>query len=96
MTEDSPQPIDEETVEQIAVDEVIEAIKQIHYIERQMLNRAIHSLSMITDKPVEEVLAILSEGIDTDYDKAFQQAQASANVIQQLQIPPQPKPTWQV
>ena len=93
MTDETPAPFDEGVVEKTAVDEGIEAIRRIHYIERQMLNRAIHSLAMITEKTAEEVLEILSDGIDTDYDAAVKQAQASAKVAQ-LYVP-NSKPTWQ-
>ena len=89
-------PMSDEAASDVAVEEGIEAIKKIHYIERQMLNRAIHSLCMITEKSPEEVLGILSEGIDTDYDAAYRQAQASSKVLQELHLPPKPKPTWQV
>jgi hypothetical protein len=90
---DEHQPLDDATAEKVAVDTGIEAIRKIHAIERTMLNRAIHSLAEITGKPVEEVLAILSDGINSDYDQAVQQATASAKVAQ-LYVPNK-KPTWE-
>jgi len=93
MTEPSAGAIDDTAVEKIAVETGIEAIRKIHAIERTMLNRAIHSLAEITGKKPEEVLDILSDGIDSQYHEAVQQATASAQVAK-LYVP-EKKPTWQ-
>ena len=102
MTEETelPDPFDDGVVEQTAVDTGIEAIRKIHAIERTMLNRAIYSLADITGKTVEEVLAILAEGINSDYDAAVQQAEASAKIVTssdkaEIILPVKRKPTWE-
>lgn len=98
MTEETA-PLDADTAEKIAIDTGIEAIRQIHAIERAMLKVAIHSLAEITHKSVEEILDILSEGIDGDYNAAVKQATASAQIVAEsekpeLIIPAKRKPTW--
>jgi hypothetical protein len=98
MTEETA-PLDAETAEKIAIDTGIEAIRAIHAIERAMLNRAIYALVDITGKTPEEILDILSEGIDGNYNAAVKQAQASAKIVAaaekpELIIPAKRKPTW--
>jgi hypothetical protein len=98
MTEQS-EPLDTETAEKVALDTGIEAVRAIHAIERAMLNRAIYALVDITGKTPEEVLDVLSDGIDGDYNAAVKQAQASAQIVAasekpELIIPAKRKPTW--
>lgn len=92
MTDENlDEALDDATVNNIAVDAGVEAIKKIHAIERQMLNRAIHSLSQITGKSVEEVLEILADGINAEYHAEVQKAQAAAKILttpkKQLYVP---------
>jgi len=87
-----PEGLDDAAAEKVAVDAGIEAIRKIHAIERQMLNRAIHSLSEITGKSVQDVLEILADGVDTEYHGAVQQAQAAAKVAEATKSLYIPKP----
>jgi hypothetical protein len=90
--EQVPSGIEDDDAEGIAVQVGIEAIKRMHAIERAMLTRAVNALSQITSNPPEEVIAILSSGLDEEYERATKQAVASAEVAK-LHLP-QNQPTW--
>lgn len=81
-------PFSEEETEQIAVQQGIEALKRIHGIERQMLSRAIQELVGATGKSAEEVVSILAEGVDEDYENAMKSAYASARIVKPKLIIP--------
>ena len=81
MSEKEQETLSEETAEQIAIDEGIAAIRKIHSIERQMLSRAIQNICQMTGKPAEEVVTILAEGFDEEYENAMKSAYASSETI---------------
>jgi hypothetical protein len=74
-------PINEQQAERIALDEGFEALRRIHSIERQMLSRAIKAICDVSKKPAEEVVRVLAEGLDEEYEKAMSSAYASAKVV---------------
>jgi len=73
--------LNQDTVDDIAIQEGIEAIKRIHAIERQMLSRAVQNLCNITQKSAEEIVTVLAEGLDEDYENAMKAAYASSGLI---------------
>ena len=81
MSEEQQETLSEDTAEQIAIDEGIEAIRKIHSIERQMLSRAIQNICQMTGKTAEEVVIVLADGLDEEYEKAMKSAYASSETI---------------
>lgn len=88
MTDDV---LSDDVVEQSAVEAGQAALNRVHQIEREILNRAIYSLSDVTGKTPERVLAMLCDGLDADYQRAVEQAEAAAAVAKTLIRPPAKK-----
>jgi len=81
-------PIEEQQVEEISLQEGFEALRRIHSIERQMLSRAIQTICDISKKPAEVVVQVLAEGLDKEYEKAMKSAYASAKVVNPTIVTP--------
>jgi 23S rRNA U2552 (ribose-2'-O)-methylase RlmE/FtsJ len=81
-------PIDEQQVEEISIEEGFEALRRIHSIERQMLSRAIKTICDVSKKSAEVVVQVLAEGLDEEYENAMKSAYASAKIVNPTIVTP--------
>lgn len=88
MTDDG---LTDAVVEREAVEAGTSALNRVHEIEREMLNRAIYSLSDVTGKSPEVVVGILCDGLDAEYQAAVMKVEAAARLAKTLIRPPTPK-----
>lgn len=85
MSELPDNPLSPEEQAATATEVGIEAIRRIHVIEREMLNRAVQALAVASGKPATEVMVVLSEGLDEGYTEAMKQAYTAAGVVEEVE-----------